>query len=355
MKLSMSDTNSLSNTPSPFDSHPHSHSSSDEHEHDHSHGHGIGHHHHHGPTQGAALWWALILTTLFFAFELSAGFYSNSLALISDAWHNFSDALALGLAGYAVWIARKPANSKRTFGYHRVAILTALINAATLIFIAIVIIVQAVQRYQHPVLVDSSIMFAVAIVAVILNTVIAAILHNHASANMNVRAAYLHMATDALSGIAGIIAAALYRWAHWQQADVVISALIGVFILWSSWDIVRDATNVLLEAVPQGLDVESLVKSIRTVKGVVGLHDLHVWTVADGMNFMSCHLEVESACTLEEMDQLLILISARLEKEFGVNHATLQFERVGTCVSALEGDGHVYCGDHVIVSQTETK
>jgi cobalt-zinc-cadmium efflux system protein len=311
---------------------------SHDHDHDHGHSHGIGGHHH-GPTEGPVLWWSLAATALFFAFELAAGYHAQSLALISDAWHNFSDALALGLAAYATWIAKKPANPQKTFGYHRVAILTALGNASTLVLIAIYIIVGAVQRLAHPVPVDSGIMMIVAVMAVFLNAGIAGFLHGHAETNINVRAAYIHMATDALSSVAVIAAGGLYRMGF-TQADLIVSMLIGLFIMWSGWGIVRDATNVLLEGAPHGVDARIVAQSIAEVEYVQGVHDLHVWTVADGINFLSCHVEVDRERTMDEVDEVVSEIGEMLEHKFGIGHATIQTERVGACEV---GDSEVGC------------
>ena len=198
------------------------------------------------------LWLCLIVTLAFVVGEAFAGFVSNSLALLSDAGHNFSDAFALGLAAYAVWIARKPSNAGKTYGYHRASILTALFNAATLLVIAVVIVIEAVSIFRHPQPVHGELMMWVAAVSVLMNTVIAALLRGGASHSLNVRAAYIHMAGDALSAVGVLAAGWVVKSTGWTYADPAVSVLIAGFIAWSSIGVARDATNVLLEGSPKG-------------------------------------------------------------------------------------------------------
>jgi len=293
------------------------------------------------------LWVSLGITLTFVVCELFFGIRANSLALISDSGHNFSDALALGLAAYAIWVARKPANAKKTFGYHRVAILTALFNAATLIVIAISILGNAIQEFRTPHVVDSTIMLWVAAVALVLNTVIAGMLHDHSGDNLNVRAAFVHMVGDALSAFAVIVAALAYRYLHWTLADASVSVLIALFIIFSSISIVREAVDVLLEGTPKNLNVENMVVAMKGVHHVSAVHDLHIWTVSDGLVFLSCHVEVADSRTMEEIECVLTDINHVLVEDFGIAHATIQTEREGVCVDASETGKPLFCGEHV--------
>src|SRR5579884_4286823 len=199
--------------------------------------------HVHGPLQGPMLWVSLAITLGFVAVEAVTGHFARSLALLSDAGHNFTDALALALAAYAVWVARKPANARKTFGYHRVAILTALFNSAVLILVALAILAEAWVRLRHPAGVNSTLMLWVAGAAVVMNTVVAWLLHGSAKNNLNVRAAFVHMAGDALSALAVLIAAIVVHTTRCPFADPLVSALIALFILYSSWGIVREASD----------------------------------------------------------------------------------------------------------------
>lgn len=291
------------------------------------------------------LWISLLVTLAFVAAEAVAGHFARSLALLSDAGHNFTDALGLGLAAYAVWVAQKPANARKTFGYHRVAILTALFNAATLIVIALGILYSAWLHFRHPLPVDSRLMLWVAGAAVLMNTAVAAMLRGGAKDNLNSRAAYVHMAGDALSALAVLLAAALIKETGWIYADPVVSILIALFILWSSLGIVREATDILLEASPKGIDIDQLAGAIREIPNVLAVHDLHVWTVADGLNFLSCHVEVADTNTVADCAAIVRQINERLHNDYGIAHATIQTEVAGCCVSAFSGDQPLYCGE----------
>ncbi len=285
----------------------------------------------HGQTEGPMLWLCLIVTLAFVVGEAFAGFVSNSLALLSDAGHNFSDAFALGLAAYAVWIARKPSNAGKTYGYHRASILTALFNAATLLVIAVVIVIEAVSIFRHPQPVHGELMMWVAAVSVLMNTVIAALLRGGASHSLNVRAAYIHMAGDALSAVGVLAAGWVVKSTGWTYADPAVSVLIAGFIAWSSIGVARDATNVLLEGSPKGLDVEKMIDAMREVGHVQAVHDVHVWTVSDHLNFLSAHVEVANARTMEECGAVIRDVNEVLFHRFGIGHATIQVESAGAC------------------------
>jgi cobalt-zinc-cadmium efflux system protein len=301
-------------------------------EHDHdgcSHGHGGMHVH--GATEGPMLWVSLVVTLVFVVGEAWAGLRSHSLALLSDSGHNFSDAFALGLAAYAIWIARRPVNPAKTFGYHRVAVLTALFNASTLILIGLAIFVEAIEVFRHPRPIQSGLMMAVAGVSVVMNTVIATALARSAKNNLNVRAAFVHMTGDALSAVAVLVAGFVVHQTGWEYADPLVSVLIAAFILYSSWGIVREATDILLEGTPKGLDVAAMVEAMSGVSQVQSVHDVHVWTVSDGMNFLSCHVEVEDSRTMDDCAGVVACLNRLLHDDFGIGHATIQTERAGNC------------------------
>ena len=297
--------------------------------------------HVHGPTSGRKLWISLLVTLAFVGFEAVAGWRAHSLALLSDAGHNLSDALALGLAAFAIWVAQRPADARRTFGYHRVAILTALFNAMTLVVLAGLIGVEAWQRFLKPEPVAGNLMIWVALVAVAMNTLIAAALSGDAKNSLNSRAAFVHMAGDALSSLAVVIAGVVVHFTGWLYADSLVSALIAVFIAYTAWDIVRDATDILLENTPKGMDVDALVKAIHDIALVQDVHDLHIWTVGDGLNFLSCHVAVPADVTLTECAEIVRRISDKLHDDFHIGHATIQTEVSGLCHRTdLEG---LYC------------
>jgi len=292
------------------------------------------------------MWVSLGVTLTFVLFEALAGARAHSLALLSDAGHNLSDALALGLAAFAIWIAHRPASARNTFGYHRVAILTALFNALSLLALAAGIGYEAIQRFLHPEPVAGTLMIVVATVAVLMNTLIAVSLAGDAKHSLNSRAAYVHMAGDALSSVAVVIAGIIAKYTGWVYADPTVSAMIAVFIVYSAWDIVRDATDILLENTPKGINVEALVAEIHRIPFVCGVHDLHIWTVSDGMHFLSCHVTMPPEATLEDCVSVVQAIDTKLHDDFGIGHATIQTEPVGSCrrlpnENSLDG---LYCG-----------
>lgn len=291
--------------------------------------------HVHGPTSGKKLWVSLFVTLAFVVFEWVAGWQAHSLALMSDAGHNLSDALALGLAAFAIWIAARPATAKRTYGYHRVAILTALFNAVSLVVLAVFIGIEAWQRFVKPEPVAGNLMIWVALIAVVMNTVIAAALSGDAKKSLNSRAAFVHMAGDALSSAAVVVAGIVVHYTHWVYADSLVSALIAVFIAYTAWGIVVDATDILMESTPKGMDLERVVAEIKTIAPVRGVHDLHVWTVGDGLNFLSCHVQLEGDNKLSDCAAVVAEINKKLHDDFEIGHATIQVEVEGVC-AALE-------------------
>ena len=309
--------------------------------------------HVHGATSGRLLWASLGLTVAFVGAETWYGLQAKSLALLSDAGHNASDALALGLAAYAVWVAKRPATPGKTFGYHRVAILTALLNAAALVLIAFAIFGQAWQSFLHPAPVQGGLMIGVALIAVLMNTVIAYWLRGESHHSLNARAAYIHMAGDALSSLGVVIAGIVIKYTGWTLADPLVSVLIAGFILYSSWGVIGEATNILLEGAPKDLDVNALADAMRAVPPVCGVHDLHVWTVSDGLHFLSSHVVLPDEATLAEQSTVLDALNKMLHDRFAIGHATIQMEMAhahgcravnGALYCALEAQEHSHAG-----------
>ena len=290
----------------------------------------MGHSHDHGasPT-GRLLLLSVFITIAFVIGEAAAGYFSNSLALLSDAGHNFADALALILSWYGLWIARRPSSAKRTYGYHRVGILVALVNAVSLVLIALLIFWEAASRLRHPEPVQSTPMIVVALIAIVLNTVISLWLRRAAKHDLNVRSAYMHMLGDAISATGVVVAGVIVAFTGASIADPVVSVLIGLLILWSSWGILKESVNVLLEGIPEGMDMKTVEQRINDVHGVLAVHDLHVWTVGSGMICCSCHITVEEQ-SVRSGENVLRAVTKELEHDFGISHTTIQVE-VGGC------------------------
>jgi cobalt-zinc-cadmium efflux system protein len=271
---------------------------------------------------------ALVLTVAFVVGEAVAGWFAHSLALLSDAGHNLADAAAVGFSWYALWIAKKPAHTGMTYGYHRVGILAALVNAVSLVVIALLIFWEAFDRLRNPADVHGWLMIPLAIAAIALNTMISVWLHAGAKHDLNVRSAYLHMAGDAVSALGVLIAGVVVVAGGPPLADTAASFLIGALILASSWGILKESVNVLLEGTPFGIEMAAVERAIAGVPGVLNVHDLHVWTVGSGVIACSCHVRVAEQ-SIREGQQILKLVVDELGHHFGINHTTVQIEVEG--------------------------
>ena len=284
-----------------------------------------GSHSHAGTISSKQLWVATILTFVFCLGEAAVGYFSNSLALMADAGHNFADALALALSAFAIWMATKPADSQRTFGYHRVGILAALVNAVGLVVMAGAIFWEALLRLKAPEAVQSGPMIWVALLAIILNSGIAWWLSRAAKEDLNIRGAYLHMLGDAAASFGVVIAGIIIAFTGAYIADPIVSMVFAGLVLWSSWSILSESIHVLLEATPVGLDLAKVEQAIRGVAGVLDAHDLHVWTVSSGLIAGSCHIVVADQ-TVSHGQRILQNVAHMLEHDFKINHCTIQVE-----------------------------
>ena len=285
-------------------------------------------HDHRSALAGRRLLLSIFITVAFVIGEVAAGYFSNSLALLSDAGHNFADALALILSWYGVWMARRPSSAKRTYGYHRVGIIVALVNAVSLVVIALLIFWEAMFRLRLPEPVQSKPMIVVAPIAILINLLITTWLRRAASDDLNVRSAYLHMVGDTVSA-AGVLAAGIViAITGASLADPAVSILIALLILWSSWGILREAVDVLLESVPKSIDMNNVEQRIASVAGVLAVHDLHVWTVGAGVVACSCHITVEEQ-SVTSGQNVLRAVADELQRDFGITHTTIQVEAEG--------------------------
>ena len=277
---------------------------------------------------------AVALTLAFVVIESLAGWFAHSLALISDAGHNLADSAALGLSWYAMRMAAKPSHGGMTFGYRRVEVFAALINGLSLIGIAAVIIWEALARLRHPDIADGRTMIAVALAAIVLNVVIGVWLHSGSKDNINIRAAYLHMLGDAVAAFGVVVAGAIVLATGTSWADPVVSLLVSGLIVYTSWDVLRESTTILLEGTPSGLDMTALAQTIASVAGVQGVHDLHVWVIGPGAIACSCHVVVAEQ-SIREGQQVLRELNHALEHDFQITHTTVQVEVEGCAVDDM--------------------
>jgi cobalt-zinc-cadmium efflux system protein len=281
----------------------------------------LSHHHHHGT--GKILKWSYLATFLFVGIELFAGLRAGSLALVSDAGHNFTDALSLVLAAIGFYLQSKPANSTKTYGYHRAGVLTAFVNALTLVGVSLFIFYEAWQRFLHPQPVAEWIMLWVALGALVLNSAVMLGL-NRDKDDLNIRAAFMHMLGDAVSSVAIIGGAIAIHFTGLAIIDPILSVLIGAMIIWTAWDIIQESLNVLLEGLPRGVELSDVTGAMGKIDGVIDVHDLHIWTIGSTTHAMSCHVMIEdmppsaSNAILKQINDLLC--------SYQIHHSTVQFE-----------------------------
>ncbi|MBI3795932.1 MAG: cation transporter [Deltaproteobacteria bacterium] len=267
-----------------------------------------------------------VLTAAYLVVEVAGGFLTHSLALLADAGHMLTDVVGLGLALLAITFAERPATPQHTYGYYRVEILAALTNAVVLIGISFYILYEAYARFRHPPEVASQWMLLVAAFGLVVNIAGICILCGGATASLNLKGAYFEVLSDMLTSI-GVILAAVIMWTTgWYYADPLISAGIGLFILPRTWTLLCEAVGVLLEGTPSDINLTALREAIGNIRGVAGVHDLHVWTLTSGVNAMSTHVILAAGAS---HDTVLTAVQQRVTADFKIAHATVQVETQG--------------------------
>ncbi len=297
----------------------------------HTHEHEHGTHGREGSSRALAI--VLAITASFTVVEVAGGLLTGSLALLADAGHMLSDNLSLGLALFAAWLAGRPATPERSFGYRRAEILAALANGVALVAISIWVFVEAISRFREPTEVLGVPMLAVAALGLLVNAAGALILSRSGGESLNVEGAMRHVIADALGSVGAMAAAGVIILTGWRYADPLISAAIGILILASSWTLLRDSTNVLLEATPRGLDAEEVGRKMAAAEGVTEVHDLHIWTITSGFPALSAHVLVghHEDCHARRRD-----LEELLAQEFGISHTTLQVDHTGDHQASLQ-------------------
>jgi cobalt-zinc-cadmium efflux system protein len=290
-------------------------------------------HDHSGTQSRRALAFALALTASYTVVEVVGGIYTDSLALLADAVHMLSDNVAIALALFAVWLGAKPATPERTYGYRRAEVLAALANGVTLVALSFWIFYAAVRRLDDPPEVLGGWMLAIASVGVVVNVLSGAVLNRARSGSLNVEAAFRHVVADLLGSFGVIVAAVIILTTGWEAADAVVSILIGILIIASSWSILRDSTTILLEASPRDIDTRTVGERLARAPGVVDVHDLHIWTITSGFPALSAHVLVARG---EDCHARRAELEAILAREFSIEHSTLQVEHVADTGGLVE-------------------
>jgi cobalt-zinc-cadmium efflux system protein len=286
------------------------------------HKHERGHSHSHASNR-RKLAFVLGITVIYMIAEVAGGILTNSLALLSDAGHMLADVAALALAMLALWFAARPITPKKTYGYYRMEILAALANGAALVVISLLIFYEAFHRIKSPQKVAGLEMTLIAVGGLIVNGISAWMLRSASEENLNMRGAFLHVIGDALGSVGAIIAGlVIIKW-EWTIADPIISVVMCLLILYSSWQLIRESVNILLEGTPSHINIRAVIDAMHEIEGVTDVHDLHVWTISSGKEALSAHVTLEPGASHRTA---LDALQTRLRKGFNIGHLTIQIE-----------------------------
>lgn len=295
--------------------------------HDHSHGHHHGHAH--GTAEGGEkrLLFSIVLNLLITAAEVVGGLLSGSLALLSDALHNASDTISLGVSYAARRISRRAANTQKTFGYRRAEVVGAFINLITLVLVALYLIVEAVERFLDPQPVNGSVMFVVALIGLSANAVTAVLLFRDSKSSLNMRSAFVHILSDAFSSVGVVIGSLLILWYDVYLADPIITLAISVYILFHAYGMLRQTINILMEGAPHGLDLDDVVEAMQATERVLDVHHLHVWQLGEATRALEAHVVIDED-NLGQMEAIKRDLKELLHEQFHIEHSTLEFELI---------------------------
>lgn len=282
--------------------------------------------HHHNDSFGKNLLWATLLNFVITAFQIIGGILSSSLALISDAVHNFGDALAVLIAYIANKLAKKDPTFSKTFGYKRIEILAALLNAIVLVIISVVLVYESIERMHEPKEIKAGIMLVVAIVGLIANLISVFILHKDSGKNINVKAAYLHLLGDTFSSLAVIVVGIIIYFKALYWLDPLITIFISIYLLKHTYAILKETINILMQGKPANIDILELKKFLEAYNEIENIHHVHVWNLNDREIHFECHVETHANYHLSELNAIRRKIEKEMHREFGISHFTLQFE-----------------------------
>ncbi len=312
---------------------------------------GAGHSHAHGGVANErSLKIALALTASYLVAEVAGGLLTNSLALLSDAAHMLTDVVALVIALMAIRIGKRPADRKRTFGYYRFEILAAALNAAVLFVVGFYILYEAYKRFQDPPEIQSTAMLIVASFGLFVNLLSMRVLQGGSAQSLNMKGAYLEVWSDLLGSVGVIVAALIIRFTGWWQADPVLAALIGLWVLPRTWTLLSQSVNILLEGTPEGLELSDVQEALLAVPGVCEVHELHVWAITSGRNSLTAHLSLDDSGRSEQ--EVREEAARVLRSRFDITHSTIQVEaescrpaKASCSLGAAEEHSHSHEGE----------
>ncbi|MCL5127204.1 cation diffusion facilitator family transporter [Algibacter sp. L4_22] len=290
------------------------------HNHEHSHS------HNHNDMKDKNLMISILLNIVITVAQVIGGLISGSLSLLSDALHNFSDVISLVVSYVASKLSKKEASEYRTFGYKRAEILAAFINASTLIIVAVILIKEAVIRFQNPQAIESNLVIFLALLAIAGNGFSVLLLKKNAENNINIKSAYIHLLTDMLASVAVFIGGMLMKYYQLFWVDSLLTFLIALYLIWMGLDLLKTSTKMLMLFTPEHIDIKELVVDVGTIKNVKLLHHVHIWNLSDDELHLEAHLDLEEDVSITEFDAVLCEIEAYLHKKYDINHVTIQPE-----------------------------
>lgn len=290
----------------------------------------MGHTHHHSHSHSNVkdrnLFISVLLNIIITVAQIVGGLVSGSLSLLSDALHNFSDVLSLLISYIASKLSKKEASIHRTFGYKRAEILAAFINASTLIVVAILLIFEAIDRFQHPKKIESGLVIWLSFIAIIANGFSVLLLKKDSEKNINIKSAYLHMLTDMMASVAVLIGGLLMKFYKVYWVDSVLTLVIALYLIWVGYDLLKTSTKILMLFTPKHINIEEVVNKVNQISKVKRLHHVHIWGLNDDEFHLEAHLDFSEDLTLTEFDAILHKIEIILHTEFNINHVTIQPE-----------------------------
>lgn len=295
--------------------------------HSHSHNHS---HHNHSNFQGRNLLISIFLNILITGAQVVGGIISGSLALLSDALHNFSDVISLVVSYVANKLAKKKASLQKTFGYKRAEILAAFINASTLIIVAILLIIEAIERFQNPQEIETGLVIWLSVIAILGNGFSVLLLKKDSEANMNLKSAYLHLLTDMMASVAVLIGGLLMKFYNVFWVDSLLTFLIAIYLIWMGYDLLKSSTKVLMLFTPDDIPIDKIVTEINSLEGIKNTHHIHVWQLNEEEIHFEAHIDFEKNIKLSEFDDILHKIEEILFHKFEINHINIQPE-FGKC------------------------
>lgn len=291
-----------------------------------AHHHTYNHTHNHSDLKGRNLFISILLNIVITVSQVIGGIVSGSLALLSDALHNFSDVLSLVVSYVANKLAKKKASIHRTFGYKRAEILAAFINAATLIIVAVLLIIEAGKRFQHPEEIESNLVIWLSLIAIIANGLSVLLLKKDAEANMNMKSAYLHLLTDMMASVAVLIGGLLMKYYQVYWVDSVLTFAIAIYLIWMGFDLLKDSTKVLMLFTPDTIPIKQIVDEINAFEAIKNVHHVHVWQLNEEEIHLEAHIDFNEDITLSQFDVVLRQIEDLVFDKYDINHVNIQPE-----------------------------